>query len=223
MTRASVSLATIVVLTAAIACSDRSSTGPAATLAKKGVSTDSSTKPDTASQKPDTTSHPDTGVTHPDTGGMKPDTGATNPDSGNTKPDTTSGHGPDTTVTTGPDTTRTDAYLRGTVVGVDSSAGPNVRPKPMANVVVTVFKRVLQNVGSTNSASPYVHGDSVAAVKTLSDGSFDFENLRAGYYILRADPGANSGWPVVDGYPATAWSITSLVLTAPITIYLHKK
>lgn len=232
ITRSTATLAIIAALTAVIACSDRASTAPEGSLSKNGTSIDTTTKPDTTRQHPDTGgthpdtggTHPDTGATHPDTGGTHPDTGGTHPDTGSTHPDTGRGHSPDTTGTYGPDTTQTDAFLKGTVVGVDSSAGggSTITARPLANVTVTVFKRATQNYASTNPPQ-IVHGDSIASMKTRSDGTFTFEKLRGGYYILRAVPDANSGWPTVDGYPATAWPQSSLVLTAPIIIYLHKK
>ena len=214
-------LALVVMLTALVACGDRAATSPEQ-LAKdhgaidtKGADS-SKTKSDSAAPKADT------GGTKPDTGGTKPDTGATDPDTaGGTDPDTAGGERPDTSVTVGPDTTRDDAFIRGTVVGVDSSAALPT-PKGVKGVVVTAFRRVVnQTSGSRDSGT--VSYDSVAAMETNGAGAFDFKGLRGGYYQLRAVPPAGSGWPTVTGYPAVAWSIRDLVLTHPLVIYLHKR
>lgn len=228
LTKPASMLAIVAALTAIIACSDRTATSPDATKSKLGTQgganggDTSATHHDTATVDPDTTTKPDTGVTHPDTGSTHPDTGHTNPDTGGTKPDTGRGTNPDTSGTVGPDTTQADAYVHGSVVGIDSSAGRSATITPLAGVAVTLFKRPPMGFAATRDGG-VVHGDSVATVSSRSDGSFAFEKLRGGYYILRAVPSTASGYPTVDGYPVTAWSIRDLVTTAPVTIYLHKR
>lgn len=215
-------LVLIVALTALVACGDRAATSPEGDVLQKQGALEprpgdtSKTKPDTGESKPDTGStNPDTGTTDPDSGGTRPDT------AGGTRPDTAGGERPDTSVTVGPDTTQDDAFIRGTIVGVDSTAATPT-PKPVKDVVVTAFRRVLnQTSGSRDSGS--VRYDSVAAIETNGAGAFDFKGLRGGYYQLRAVPPAGSGWPTVRDYPAVAWSIRDLVLVSPVVIYLHKQ
>lgn len=211
-------LALVVMLTALVACGDRAATPPEqraqghGKIDTKGTDT-SKTKSDTAAPKADT-------------GGTKPDTGTTDPDSvggtdSGTDPDTAGGERPDTSVTVGPDTTRDDALIRGTVVGIDSSAG-SPTPKAVKDVVVTAFRRVvIQASGSRDSGT--VSHDSVAATRTDGAGRFDFTGLRGGNFQLRAVPPAGSGWLTVTGYPVVAWSIRDLVLIDPPVIYLHKR
>jgi len=203
-------LASMATMVAVVACGDMA--GPEREAALRGV--DATSRSDTARPpRPDTgrPTRPDTGKpTPPDTGKpTPPDTGRpTPPDTGKpTPPDTGKPTPPDTGRPTPPDTI-SDAYLRGTVLGVDST-GASVTIEPLANVVVTLFQR-------TGTGR-----DSLAADRTGPRGAFEFTRLRPGAYILRAVPPPGSGYPSAT-VSVTAYSERSLVLQAPLVIYLHK-
>lgn len=174
---------------------------------------DSGQKPDTSRPKPDTGQRPDTGQ-KPDSGRQKPDTGRVPGDTGKVPVDT--GRPPVDSGRPPVDTTH-DASIRGDVFFVDSTAKP-VAFGPLRGVLVTLLHPVL--VPSSNGDGK-VRVDSVMTVRTGELGKFEFDKLLAGNYILRAVPPAGSGYPTVE-QPVTAWSERSLVLLAPLRIYLHK-
>lgn len=162
-------------------------------------------------------------------GGTGPDTGATNPDTvisdtstvpDTTHPDTTfpdTGSGPDTT--TVPGDTIPDAVINGTMIGIDSTVTPFVELETLAGVKITAF-RWLGVDSSGGTVRP--RQDSVAFTVSGRDGTFHFDGLRSGIYVLRAVPPPGLGY--LPGEIGTnAYSIRSLVLTAPLRFYLHKR
>ena len=206
-------VAAVVVATVLVACGDLAGTGRnaedvASLTGSNGSDTGGGTGTDTGTTNPDTGTGPDTVISDTST---VPDT--TYPDT--TFPDT--GSGPDTT--TVPGDTIPDAVINGTMIGIDSTVTPFVELEKLSGVKITAF-RWLGVDSSGGTVRP--RQDSVAFTVSGRDGTFHFDGLRSGIYVLRAVPPAGLGY--LPGEIGTnAYSIRSLVLTAPLKFYLHKK
>lgn len=194
-------IASCLAVTALVACGDLLGTGDAPREAISltppgGSDTGRGGGPDTGATNPDTVTHPDTG----------------------TRPDTTAG--PDTTAV--PGDTLPDAIIDGTVIGIDSTTTTGfVELGPIPGVTITAF-RWLGVDSSGGGARPLQ--DSVAFTVSAGDGTFHFEGLRSGLYVLRAVPPNGSGY-LAGEIGTTAHSIRSLpvVFLAPLKFYLHKE
>lgn len=225
-------LGALAIATAIVACADSAGPGRDASDASQLVGTngrgdttkqqgDSAQKPDTTRPRPDTGQKPDSGRPKPDTGRPPVDTGRPPVDTGRPPVDTgrppvDTGRPPVDTSRPPVDTTH-DASIRGDVYGVDSTARP-VAIGPLRGVQVTLFQTVRE---PSSNGDGRVRVDSIMTVRTGELGRFEFTKLLAGNYLLRAVPPAGSGYPTVE-QTVTAWSERSLVLRAPIRIYLHK-
>jgi hypothetical protein len=152
-----------------------------------------------------------------DTGkGTGPDTGTASPDT-TTHPDTSAG--PDTTAV--PGDTLPDAIITGTMIGIDSTTTPFVELGAIPGVRITAFRWL--GVDSSAGAVRTLR-DSVAFTVSAGDGTFGFEGLRSGIYILRAVPPNGSGYlPAEIGTRAHSIRSLPVVLSVPLKFYLHKQ
>ncbi len=192
-------IAACLAVTALVACGDLLGTGDAPSEAitltpPGGTDTGTGTGPDTGGTNPDTVTHPDT-----------------------TRPDTSAG--PDTTAV--PGDTLPDAVINGTVIGIDSTTTPFVELGAIPGVKITAF-RWLGVDSSGGGARPLQ--DSVAFTVSGGDGTFHFEGLRSGLYVLRAVPPNGSGYlPAEIGTRAHSIRSLPVVLSVPLKFYLHKQ